>query len=102
MGEEELIKTLKGHKRISLDTSVLIYHVEGVEPYVKLTTALLDWIGEEDVSLVLSPLIWTEMLTKPLAEGEMETAEKIEEFLMEIPKAIVVFNCNHCIDIISK
>jgi len=84
---EKLIERLKGHKRIALDTPVLIYHVEGVEPYASLTAALFDWAGREGISLVLSFLIWTEMLVKPIADGKGEAVRRIEGFLREIPLA---------------
>ena len=88
MGVEKFLQEARRHSRISLDTVVLIYHVEDVRPYSSLTTALLDWIGEAEISLVLSTLIWTEMLVKPFQMRDEARAEQIEDFLRSIPKAV--------------
>ena len=66
----------------------MIYHVEGIQPYSALTAALFDWAGDMGISLVLSTLIWTEMLAKPFKEGNQEAIGRVETFLRSIPKAL--------------
>lgn len=79
-----LAAILGKHKRLSLDTSVLIYHFEDVPPYSGLTEELFAALGRGDVELVLSTLCVTEFLVRPWKKGEKEAKEALE-LLLGIP-----------------
>lgn len=83
---EGLAKILKAHKRLSADTSVLIYHFEDVPPYSALTEALFVALGRGEAELILSTLCLTEFLVKPWEKGERRAKEALA-LLLGIPNA---------------
>jgi predicted nucleic acid-binding protein len=75
---------------VGLDSSILIYHLEGVAPYADLTEALFVAIGEASPAAVLSTLSVTELLVQPFAEGKADRVAVFERFILTIPNTTVI------------
>lgn len=85
MGIKRFLSTVQKHQKLGLDSAVLIYHIESVEPYSNLTTALFDWIGSSKTNLFLSSLIWTEILAKPYKDRNSKMVLELERLLQLLP-----------------
>ena len=66
---------------VLLDTSILIYYLEGVEPYYPLTEEIFNDIADENIRGSLSAISITEFVTKPLADGKVIVVEYFKQFL---------------------
>lgn len=69
---------------VLLDTSVLIYYLEAVEPYYLLVEEIFNDIVDENIRGFLSAISITEFLTKPLAEGKITDIERFKRFLSSL------------------
>ena len=76
---------LRRHKRIALDTSVLIYHLEGHPLYDGQTSALLDAIQGGSCQGVVSELSLLELLVMPLRKEQPDVADEYEILLTNFP-----------------
>jgi len=74
---------------VCLDAVVLIYHLEGLSPYVHLTSALIDLLAGARIRAMVSTVTVTEMLTRPYALGASHEARQVEEFLAGLPGTVV-------------
>ena len=63
--QDRLERFLGRHRRIGIDTAPLIYHLEGDDKYLGVTTALFTWLQGRAVSAVTSTLTLTELLVQP-------------------------------------
>lgn len=89
-GHERLEAELAGRRRVGLDSSILIYHLEGLMPYAKLTEVVISSLAQGDLSAVISTISVTELLVKPFAEGEEERIRICEDFLRGLPHVTMV------------
>ena len=80
----ELQKELKKLKKVGLDSSILIYHLEDLEPYANLTEDIFAAIAEGFLSAVLSTVSVTELLVQPFAAGRPERIAAFERFLFSL------------------
>jgi len=55
-----------------IDSNILIYHLEDLEPYSELTEILFTRLGEGRLKLIVSTLSVTELMAKPYAEGNLK------------------------------
>lgn len=74
---------------IGLDSSILIYHLDDISPYVELTEAVFAAIAAGGPRAVLSTVSMTELLTKPFAEGATGQVETFEQFVLSLPHTAV-------------
>ncbi|HUJ29833.1 MAG TPA: PIN domain-containing protein [Candidatus Acidoferrum sp.] len=65
MGLEDLGAYLHRHKRIALDTSVFIYHLEANPKYLAFTDRIFSWVERPGSSAVTSAITMTELLVQP-------------------------------------
>ncbi|MCS7240456.1 MAG: type II toxin-antitoxin system VapC family toxin [Candidatus Bipolaricaulota bacterium] len=84
--EARLRDLLGRHRRLGLDTSVLIYHFEDVPPYSSFTEALFCAAGRGEVELLIPSLCVAELLVKPWEAGE-EKAKEALSLLLGLPSA---------------
>lgn len=82
-------RALGGIERIGLDTSVLIYHLEGIVPYTALTMHLLAKAATGRAHLVMSTISVGEILAGPWRADNEEGAKRIEGALRALPGASV-------------
>lgn len=87
---KRFVGQLSHHEKIFLDSTVLIYHLEDIDPYAQLTEALFMQIATGSMEAVLSTVSITELLVKPLAEGQDDQVETFEQFLFSIPHAALI------------
>ncbi len=69
---------------VLLDTSILIYYLEGVEPYYLLAEEIFNDIADENIKGSLSAISITEFVTKPLADGKGTDVERFKRFLSSL------------------
>jgi predicted nucleic acid-binding protein len=81
---------LKRFSKVALDSSLLIYHLEGVEPYADLTESIFAAIGEGAPVAVLSTLSVTELLMRPFVEGRSDRGEACERFISSLPNTELI------------
>ena len=81
----KLQKELKKLKKVGLDSSVLIYHLEDLEPYANLTENIFAAIAEGFLSAVLSTVFVTELLVQPFTAGRPDRIAAFERFLFSLP-----------------
>lgn len=68
--------TFSAGTRVAIDTNVLVYTVERIQPYMSALSPLWESAERGDVHVVVSALALTEVLVRPLQMGDaqMETA----------------------------
>lgn len=81
----EFQKELKKLKKVGLDSSILIYHLEDLEPYADLTENIFATIAEGSLSAVLSTVSVTELLVQPFTVGQQDRIAAFERFLFSLP-----------------
>ena len=81
----EFQRELKKLKKVGLDSSILIYHLEDLEPYANLTENIFAAVAEGFLSAVLSTVSVTELLVQPIAAGHQDRVAAFERFLFSLP-----------------
>ncbi len=82
-----LVAQLRDLGTVTLDTSVLIYHLEDIKPYSELTEEIFGTIAGGTVQAILSTITVAELLVKPFQSGDVERVELCERFLLSFPHA---------------
>lgn len=86
MGKRRSLRAaLATYTRVGLDSSVLIYHLEGLPPYASLTEILFTDLARGAVAAVISTISVTELLVKPLADRAADKVRICEAFLEGLP-----------------
>ena len=75
---------LKRHRSIALDTSVVIYAVEGNPKYADLASRIFTWL-ESEGHAVTSTLTMTEALVRPYRVDDIHAVDKLYSFLLTYP-----------------
>ncbi len=83
-----LKKAVSG-KTVLIDSSIIIYLTEQIEPYFQLSQALFAMVEEGKCRAVISILSITEIMQGPLRAGRKDTAMTVRNYLVNFP------NC-HC------
>jgi predicted nucleic acid-binding protein len=86
----KFIAELKRFRKVGLDSSLLIYHLEDVEPYSDLTEAAFAAIAEGSPIAVLSTLSVTELLVQPFAEEHGDRVATFERFVLSLPNTALI------------
>jgi predicted nucleic acid-binding protein len=81
----EFQKELKKLKKVGLDSSILIYHLEDLEPYANLTENIFEMVAEGSLIAVLSTVSVTELLVQPFTIGQRDRIAAFERFLFSLP-----------------
>ncbi len=86
MGKRGSLKAaLATHARVGLDSSVLIYHLEGLPPYALLTEIVFTSLSRGTLTAVISTISVTELLIKPFADRADDKVRICEAFLEGLP-----------------
>lgn len=85
MGVERLRTSLARHRRVALDTSVFIYHLEANPKYLALTDCVFSWLDSKTATAVTSVITMTELLVKPYRESDEESAAECYALLSTYP-----------------
>ena len=76
--------------KVGLDSAILIYHLEDIEPYSDLTEAAFAAIAGGETAAVLSTIAVTELLVKPFAKGQQNRVAAFEHFLLSLPNTALI------------
>lgn len=88
--QAKFISDLKHFRKVGLDSSILIYHLEDVEPYSELTEATFAVIAEGLPAAVLSALSVTELLVRPFSQGKRDRVAAFERFVLSLPNTAMI------------
>lgn len=77
---------------VLLDTSVLIYYLEGIEPYNLLAKEIFQDIVDENIRGFLSVISITEFVAKPLGAEKVIDVEGFKQFLTSLPIQVLEIN----------
>jgi predicted nucleic acid-binding protein len=81
---------LRRLNKVGLDTSILIYHLEDIEPYADLTEVTFSAIAGGLPRAVLSIISVTELLVQPFARGEKNRITIFEQFILSLPNTDLI------------
>jgi len=84
------LKTLKNSvqgKRILIDSNIIIYLTEGIEPYFSLSQELFSFIENGDTKAVISVLSIAEVMQGPLRAGKPQLAAEVQNYLINFPNS---------------
>lgn len=76
---------MREHRLIGLDTSVFIYHLEGVSRYAACAGVVFDELATGGFEGVSSVLTLMELAVRPLQLGRPEVADEYEVLLANYP-----------------
>ena len=79
-----LRKAVSG-KKILVDTNIIIYLTDSIEPYERLSRLLFEMIEHGDVSAVFSIISIAEVIQGPLRKGFDQNAVDVKNYLMNFP-----------------
>lgn len=82
---ERFVAHLSSRQPVCLDSCVLIYHLEGLEPYAGLTTALLIAAAKGEVPCLVSTVAAEEILVRPFQSREEAKIGILDAFLLGTP-----------------
>ena len=85
MGVNRLRAFLRRHRRIALDTSIFIYHLEPNPKYLAHTDAIFSWIERSGSKAVTSTITMAELLVLPYREGDEQRANDFYGLLSTYP-----------------
>ncbi len=85
MGVERLRAFLRRHRRIALDTSIFIYHLESNPKYLAYTDAIFSWLERSESKAITSTITMTELLVLPYREGDEQRANAFYGLLSTYP-----------------
>ena len=77
---------------VMLDSSVLIYYLEGVKPYNLLAEEIFQNIIDENIRGFLSVISITEFVAKPLVDKKETDLESFKQFLVSLPIQVLEVN----------
>jgi predicted nucleic acid-binding protein len=86
----DLSTALHGHRRVGLDTSVFIYHIEGATQFAEPAGTALDELARGAFEGVTSVLTLMEIAVKPLQLERPQVADEYEVLLATYPHLLVV------------
>lgn len=83
----QLKKAVTG-KKVLIDTNVIIYLTDNIEPYASLSRLMLEMVEAGDAAAVMSLLTVAEVMQGPLKKGDVETAFEVKEYLLNFPNTV--------------
>jgi predicted nucleic acid-binding protein len=85
LGVERLRAFLRRHRRIALDTSVFIYHLQPNPKYLAYTDLIFSWLERSESKAITSTITMTELLVLPYREGDEQRADDFYGLLSTYP-----------------
>jgi predicted nucleic acid-binding protein len=85
LGVERLRSFLRHHRRIALDTSIFIYHLEPNPKYLAYTDIIFSWLEAPESRAITSTITMTELLVLPYREGDEQRADDFYGLLSTYP-----------------
>lgn len=88
--ETGFIAELRKFHKVGMDSSILIYHLEDIEPYADLTEQIFAAIAQGSLTAILSTISVTELLVSPFTGGKQDRIEAFEQFLFSLPNMALI------------
>lgn len=85
-----LVRFLRRHKVVAADTMIFIYHLQEHPRYVQATQVILDAWEAGSPQAVTSVISLSEVLVKPLRDGQPAAAEEYQRLLTTFPNLRLV------------
>ncbi|MGA7559311.1 MAG: PIN domain-containing protein [Terriglobales bacterium] len=85
MGVDRLRAFLRRHRRVALDTSIFIYHLELNSRYLPYTDPIFSWLERPSSTAVTSTITMTELLVLPYREDNEQRANDFYGLLSTYP-----------------
>jgi predicted nucleic acid-binding protein len=85
LGLERLRAFLRRHRRIALDTSIFIYHLQPNPKYLTHTNLIFAWLEGQESRAITSTITMTELLVVPYREGDEQWADDSYGLLSTYP-----------------
>jgi predicted nucleic acid-binding protein len=85
LGVERLRAFLRRHRRIALDTSIFIYHLEPNPKYLAYTNLIFSWLEQSGSRAITSIITMTELLVLPYRQGDEQRANDFYGLLSTYP-----------------
>jgi predicted nucleic acid-binding protein len=85
-----LEKCVRG-KKVLIDSNIIIYLTEEIEPYRQLAHQLFSMIEDGSSNAVISIISVSEVMQGPLKAGKIDTAMAVKNYLLNFPNS----NCQH-------
>ena len=85
MGVERLRAFLRRHRRIALDTSIFIYHLEPNPKYLAFTDPIFSRLERSGSTAITSTITMTELLVLPYRQGDKQWADEFYGLLSTYP-----------------
>ncbi len=76
---------LRRHRRVALDTSVFIYHLEANPRYVALTDHVFAWLEQSDHAAVTCTITMAELLVHPYRASDNPQVDEFYALLSTYP-----------------
>jgi len=77
-------------EKVCLDTSILIYHLNGHKRHFPFCRQLIRAIEFEEMNAVISTLTEMELLVEPLASGRSNIVVEIEDLLRRLNRLVIL------------
>ncbi|MCX8103056.1 MAG: PIN domain-containing protein [Candidatus Bipolaricaulota bacterium] len=87
---KRLAADLARAQKVGLDSSVLIYHLEGLAPYADLTETVFSLLAKGELAAVISTISITELLIKPFAASNETAIMACERFFQGLPHTSII------------
>jgi predicted nucleic acid-binding protein len=85
LGVDRLRAFLRRHRRIALDTSIFIYHLQPNPKYLAYTDLIFSWLERPESRATTSAITMTELLVWPYREGDEQLANDFYGLLSTHP-----------------
>jgi predicted nucleic acid-binding protein len=82
------LKNAVSGKKVLLDTNVIIYLTDDIEPYARLSRLMLEMVESGDTVAVMSILTVAEVMQGPLKKGNIKSAIEVKEYLLNFPNTV--------------
>jgi predicted nucleic acid-binding protein len=85
LGVEPLRAFLRRHRRIALDTSIFIYHLQPSPRHLTFTNLIFAWFEGPESKAITSTITMTELLVLPYRDGDEQWADDFYGLLSTYP-----------------
>jgi len=85
LGLEPLRGFLRRHRRIALDTSILIYQLEANPRYVVYTDVIFYWVDRPGSTALTSTITMTELLVQPFRDPDERRVAEVYGLFSTLP-----------------
>jgi predicted nucleic acid-binding protein len=85
LGLEPLRGFLRRHRRIALDTSILIYQLESNPRYILYTDHIFLWLDQPGSTAVTSTVTMTELLVQPFRDPDERRVAQVYGLFSTLP-----------------